>query len=409
MIARSWMRCATATAVHCVVICLVVVGCGAQSKTAALDFEYSRSMPDIDRTVWGERGTLVSSSPSTPFALSELPPGSSAHTMVYRSVSGITGESTVVSGAVFVPPGDPPPSGWPVVGYAHGTIGVTSDCAPTQDNRLFGDLSAVAIQLQLGYAVAYTDYAGLGEPAPGRSQVHAYLEPKSAAFNLIDAVRAARTLAPKLSSHWLALGASQGGQAAWAAAEYDPLYGEGIDLVGAAALVPVLDISGIVAKTQNATLTTEQLFLYPYIVTGLAAVDTSLDAGNYLHGEMSHSRETLVACHPPESERKRSLYGKLSPSDATPSAEGAARLTARLEQYALPQRPTPVPLLVVYGGADETVLPEWTEVAMGRACALGDTVTRVRMEGQGHQLDPGATLGQWMADRFAGRPATGNC
>lgn len=46
---------------------------------------------------------------------------------------------------------------------------------------------------------------------------------------------------------------------------------------------------------------------------------------------------------------------------------------------------------------------------MGRACALGDTVLRIRMEGQGHELDPGALLGQLIADCFAGVPAVGNC
>ncbi len=45
-----------------------------------------------------------------------------------------------------------------------------------------------------------------------------FLEPKSAAFNLIDAVRAARTVVPQLSSRWVALGSSQGGETAWATA-----------------------------------------------------------------------------------------------------------------------------------------------------------------------------------------------
>jgi hypothetical protein len=65
--------------------------------------------------------------------------------------------------------------------------------------------------------------------------------------------------------------------------------------------------------------------------------------------------------------------------------------------------------LVVYGGVDRTVPPEWTEVAMGRACALGDTIMRVRMNTEGHALDPGAPLGLWQADRFANAPAAGNC
>ena len=377
------------------------------------ELNYSRQMPAIATGDLSSRGTVVSSSDQVPFDFSELPPGSTAQTMVYRSISGITGSPTVVSGAVFTPPGIPPPGGWPLIGYAHGTVGVTPDCGPTADSRLLGDITSVAIQLNLGYAVAYTDYAGLGKPAASAQDAvttHAYLEPKSAAFNLIDAVRAARTVVPQLSSRWVALGSSQGGETALAAAEYFSAYGQGTDLLGAAALVPTLDMSGLVQRAETSTLTVDQTFLYPSVIEGLAAVDKSIDPNDYLHGVLRDDEATLLACLPPASQGKEALASKFTASDAKPSSAAAAdRLRERLTSYALPQQPTKIPLLVVYGGSDQTVPPEWTEVAMGRACALRDTVLRIRMEGQGHELDPGAQLGQWIADRFAGVPAIGNC
>ncbi|GAS97839.1 putative uncharacterized protein [Mycolicibacterium canariasense] len=394
---------------------LLVGACATTSATGAARLEplqYSRDMPSIGSQAWSTRGTLVSSSTETAFDLSALPPGSGAHTMIYRSISGITGAPTVVSGAVFTPPGAPPEGGWPLIGYAHGTVGVTPECGPTHDPRLFGDIKAVAIQLAQGYAVAYTDYAGLGDtPQDGVTpQAHAYLEPKSAAFNVIDAVRAARLVVPELSSRWVALGASQGGSAAWAAAEYDDAYGEGTDLLGAAAIVPALDVSGIVHRAQNATLTVDQLYLYPYIVDGLAGVDPAIRPDDYLHGQLEASRQLLLSCGEAAIQRKGRLAESLSQSDARPDSVLAAdRLKRRLTAYALPQQPSKLPILAVYGGADDTVPPEWTEVAMGRACSLGDTVLRVRLEGQGHTLDPGALLGQWVSDRFAGVPAKGNC
>ena len=377
------------------------------------ELNYSRQMPTIAAGDLGARGTVVSSSDQVPFDFSELPAGSTAQTMVYRSISGITGSPTVVSGAVFTPPGTPPPGGWPVIGYAHGTVGVTPDCGPTVDSRLLGDITSVAIQLKLGYAVAYTDYAGLGKPAASRQDApttHAYLEPKSAAFNLIDAVRAARAVAPQLSSRWVALGSSQGGETAFAAAEYFAAYGQGTDLLGAAALVPTMDMSGLVQRAETSTLTGDQMYLYPNVIEGLAAVDKSIDPSDYLRGVLRDDEKTLLACLPPASQGKDALASKFNPSDAKPSSAAAAdRLRERLTSYALPQQPTKIPLLAIYGGSDQTVPPEWTEVAMGRACALGDTIMRIRMEGQGHKLDPGAPLGQWIADRFAGVPAVGNC
>ena len=400
-----------------VLLCALLAACSAlgstQTPTGQSDFAYSRTMPTIAAVDWSVRGTVLTSSPSTGFAMDRLPVGSSAQTMVYRSISGINGAPTVVSGAVFTPPGTPPPGGWPVIGYAHGTVGVTADCAPTADPDLFGDINAVAIQLKLGYAVVFTDYAGLGQRNPANgddASPHAYLEPKSAAFNLIDAVRAGRTVDPTLSSRWVALGASQGGAAVWAVAEYFATYGQGTDLLGSAALVPALDLSGIVARAEQSALTMQQKYLYPYIVRGLAAVDHSINENDYLHGTIKDNENTLLACQPPASLHKGELAGQLAGADTRPSTVAAAdRLSHRLSQYALPQQPTTVPVLVVYGGADETVLPQWTEVAMGRACALKDVVLRVRMEGQGHTLDPGAVLGNWVSDRFAGVPAVGNC
>jgi pimeloyl-ACP methyl ester carboxylesterase len=401
-----------------VLACAVVAACSASqpaapSNTGPEELNYTRQMPPIATGDLAARGTVASSSDQTPFDLSELPAGSTAHTMVYRSISGITGSPAVVSGAVFTPPGDPPAGGWPVIGYAHGTVGVTPDCGPTADSRLLGDITSVAIQLKLGYAVAYTDYAGLGQPA-GSSQdaatSHAYLEPKSAAFNLIDAVRAARAVVPQLSSRWVALGSSQGGETAWAAAEYFAAYGQGTDLLGAAALVPTADMVGLVQRAESSTLTNDQMFLYPNVIEGLASVDKTIDPNDYLHGVLRDDKATLLACRPPASQRKDALAAKFIPSDAKPSSPAAAdRLRQRLTSYALPQQPTKIPLLAIYGGSDQTVPPEWTEVAMGRACALGDTILRIRLQDQGHKLDPGAPLGQWIADRFAGVPAVGNC
>jgi hypothetical protein len=167
---------------------------------------------------------------------------------------------------------------------------------------------------------------------------------------------------------------------------------------------------GLVQRAESSTLTNDQMFLYPNVIEGLASVDKTIDPNDYLHGVLRDDKATLLACRPPASQRKDALAAKFIPSDAKPSSPAAAdRLRQRLTSYALPQQPTKIPLLAIYGGSDQTVPPEWTEVAMGRACALGDTILRIRLQDQGHKLDPGAPLGQWIADRFAGVPAVGNC
>src|SRR5262249_35222509 len=173
----------------------------------------------------------------------------------------------------------------------------------------------------------FTDEACRGNPAvsdEGAPTSHAYLEPKSAAFNLIDAVRAARTVVPQLSSRWVALGASQGGETAWAAAEYFSAYGQGTDLLGAAALVPTLDMVGLVQRAEPSTLTDDQMYLYPNVIEGLAAVDKSIEPNDYLHGVLRDEETTLLACRPPASQGKDALASKFNRSDAKPSSAAAA-------------------------------------------------------------------------------------
>jgi pimeloyl-ACP methyl ester carboxylesterase len=351
---------------------------------------YTRDMPAIAPADWAARGQVIESTDQTDIDMSALPQGASATRMVYRSTSGITGAPTVVSGAVFVPPGSPPAGGWPVISYAHFTSGVTVGCGPTADRELRGSIDFVGGTLEAGYAVAYTDYVGLGDIGSQPKQVHPYLEPKSAAFNVIDAVRAARIVKPELSDRWAAVGNSQGGQAAFATAEYGKVYGDGLQLLGAAAIVPALDISQLSDPT---ALNNDQKTVFPLIVAGLAAVDPAIIPSDYL----PDGADDMTTCSP----------GVIEPKQASP--EAITRLRDRLASYALPQLPTPIPIAVYYGGSDPLILPEWTEDAVRRACALGDTIEATRADDAGHGLDPGAALQDWISARFAGQPATSNC
>ena len=141
---------------------------------------------------------------------------------MYRSVSADQRGSD--SGTFFIPKGQPPRGGWPVISFAHGTTGLTTHCGPSAYPDLEGYASSVTSFVDQGFAVAFTDYQGLGHAG-----IHPYLEPRTPAFNVIDAVRALRAQFPDYSTTWMALGGSQGGQASWAAAEHADDYGAGLD------------------------------------------------------------------------------------------------------------------------------------------------------------------------------------
>lgn len=109
--------------------------------------------------------------------------------------------------------------GWPIVVWAHGTTGIADICAPSR-NLLDSDVKNMISQLLAqGYVVVAPDYEGLGEP--GGAELHPFLNVKSEAYSITDAVVAAKSyLGAKAATKWVAVGHSQGGQAALGAAQY---------------------------------------------------------------------------------------------------------------------------------------------------------------------------------------------
>ena len=54
--------------------------------------------------------------------------------ILYSSES-FSGAVVAVSGAVFLPKGEAPEEGWPVLAWSHGTVGVADICAPSHAGR----------------------------------------------------------------------------------------------------------------------------------------------------------------------------------------------------------------------------------------------------------------------------------
>ncbi|MFD4179896.1 lipase family protein [Rhodococcus sp. NPDC058514] len=163
-------------------------------------------------------------------AAASIPGAGAGHRLTYRTTDH-SGAPTVSGGAIHVPPGPAPVGGWPVVSYAHGTVGVADLCAPSTSGQSQAESAYLARWLARGYAVVATDYAGLGTPGS-----LAYLDGVAAAHNVIDMVRAARAVVPALSPRWVVAGLSQGGQAAMLTARLATGYAPELDYRGAVAL-----------------------------------------------------------------------------------------------------------------------------------------------------------------------------
>jgi hypothetical protein len=153
--------------------------------------------------------------------------------VLYRSTSA-TGQPTAVSGTVLVPKvrlRGPRP----LIGYAVGTHGIGDSAAPS---RLLArgwewEAGLIAMVLARGWAVAMTDYEGLGTPGD-----HTYMVGRALGPNVLDVMRAARSLAPsELPAEGPAaiIGYSEGGAASAWAAQLQPTYAPDVPLIAVAA------------------------------------------------------------------------------------------------------------------------------------------------------------------------------
>jgi len=199
--------------------------------------------------------------------------------MLYRSTTA-TGEPTAVSGTVLAPRGKARRDR-PLLGYAIGTHGIGDCAAPS---RLFArgiewEAGLIAMLLARGWAVAITDYQGLGTPGD-----HTYMVGRALGCNVLDAMRAARELDPdELPEGGPAaiIGYSEGGAAAGWAAQLQPTYAPDVQLVAVAA-------GAAAANVESAGPTLDGSFFSFFVAyggIGFAAAYPELDLDSYLTPE----------------------------------------------------------------------------------------------------------------------------
>ena len=172
-------------------------------------------------------GDIIRAEPTDAYLVPGVRLRAQAWRVLYRS-TGAIGEPTAVSGTVLVPRGRPKARA--LVGYAIGTHGIGDAAAPSRllPRGLEWEASMIAMCLARGWAVAITDYQGLGTPGD-----HAYMVGRALGPNVLDSMRAARQLCPEQlpqDGPAAIIGYSEGGAAAAWAAQLQPTYAPEVEL-----------------------------------------------------------------------------------------------------------------------------------------------------------------------------------
>jgi pimeloyl-ACP methyl ester carboxylesterase len=294
--------------------------------------------------------------------------------VLYRSTS-VQGTPIAVSGIVALPKGAPPAGGWPVITWAHGTVGSADTCAPSRDvigapAHKFNQAPHRMLNafLDEGWAVVMTDYEGLGTAGP-----HPYLLGLSEARGVLDILLAARELHPEISRKVAIAGHSQGGQAALFAASEAKARGNELDLRGVLAFAPASFIGTLFSLGTQGGEPAESTAFIPLFLTGAMAGNPAIRAEDIFSPEaLRLFPETETKCRIELSQG--GSWGGLAPSKVLKDKADLTVLKEEFRKMHPGDLTLNVPVRIVQGLLDERVSPIQTSLVLDQLTSKGAQV-----------------------------------
>ena len=333
-----------------------------------------------------------------------------------RSLSGRTHEQT---GLLHLPDGPQPADGYPVVVYGHMTTGGSATSAPSRAQpghvewrRISQGDALCARLLRRGIAVLRPDYEGIGSSGP-----HPYLIGASLGESMVAAMRARRSIDPRLGDRWVLAGHSEGAVAALFASVAEPPDPEA-RLLGTAVCAPVTRMDRSIGLARrfgprvpgNATVSA----LIGLMLSGAAVEDPRLGeliqrggASDRVRSVWTHlGSRTLVELTAPDS------WGGIAPSEigGTRQEELWERLFAsfaRNEIAGLRPGPAQPPLRIDAALLDEVAPAPLTRALLRGYRRAGFELTSrwwpTHHSGVMHERNAPSEAASWIAQRFAER------
>lgn len=336
-----------------------------------------------------------------------LPPNTALSRILYQTQT-LNGSSIPASAFILWPYAPRvEKDGFPVVGWGHGTSGGFANCAPSHIRNLWYQFTAPYTLALQGYVVVAPDYAGLGvgQDLDGKPIRHPYAANPAHANDLFYSVEAAQSAFASLSKRFVLMGHSQGGGAAWGAAQRQAL--RPVDgYLGAIAGSPVTNIYDLLPKEGDLDPVDAML-----IANALLDIFPAFNPGSILT-EAGLKRYGLIS----------SLQGCQSvhlealnvPSLALPEWYNNNYAREFFNMTSNGGRKIRGPLLVLQGEGDQAVPAAVTSNAVNTTCSLypDSQLQYIKYPGVTHvpvMYASQPTWLQWIADRFAGMPVSQSC
>ena len=291
--------------------------------------------------------------------------------ILYRSQKA-DGSPTISSGMVFIPnaASDTPR---PVVAWAHGTVGMGRECAPSRATNPLSAISFVDQMLAKGWVVVATDYAGLGTPG-----IQAYLVGGDESRDVINSVRAAREIPQSnASANYAVWGHSQGGHSA------------------------LNDSSNLL----NWVIGSQVLVSWPANFPELTTESVTTKVGNNNYKKIANQCITNELFEAIARNEVRQEMFKTNPINDPAWKSVAESQTAPILQPGQP-------LLVAESLSDKIISPNITALYIQNACNAKSNLATIWINNVSHMKIPSVIAPQtidWIADRFAGRPNVSSC
>lgn len=292
--------------------------------------------------------------------------------ILYSSTDGLDNLTPVaVSGALFVPKGPAPAGGWPLMAWAHGTVGSADRCAPSLNQRSPRDTRYLNHWLEQGYAIVATDYQGLGTPG-----LHPYGLTRPVAYGVLDSIRAVGAAPVNVSRRAVVFGQSQGGRAAFATAVMAKDYAPDVEVVGVVATgTPYASarVQGHSPELENARRSVVPTFAYNLLrLSTVALLDPSFVPADYL------AERALPAFRASQDECLHAIEQRVVADGLTFNNSFKRSPKAALDRVgreaAYPTLKTDIPVFLGTGGKDRDVFVPGQQALVRDACQAGDRV-----------------------------------